>query len=381
MKILAVDDDFTALEILELALSAAGYDNFDLAQSPGEALAFIAEAETPYDCLLLDIVMPEMDGVALCRHVRQMPLYAHVPIIMITAVQHKDTLTSAIASGATDYVSKPFDGLELVTRLRAAESLMNATKAAHRHARPNPVKARAERASALQLPDAFSLESKPGLVSQADLVCEFMETDQLRRSMHMFSVAVSDVERLWDALTATEFRAFVNELANSIYHVTAAWNPRISYTGHGVFLVALFDVGFISAKGIHSVFKASLATTAFQTVAACRAEIALCVEHVRLSDPDDHLRINALFQAGTIARGNAAHRTTAECETDMRHQILGRDQQCVVTSYEIALMKAAPQKIIPRRISRGQQRASQVSEASADKRDAAVGKQPFLFER
>jgi len=65
----------------------------------------------------------------------------------------------------------------------------------------------------------------------------------------------------------------------------------------------------------------------------------------------------------------------------MRHQILGRDQQCVVTSYEIALMKAAPQKIIPRRISRGQQRASQVSEASADKRDAAVGKQPFLFER
>lgn len=97
MKILAVDDDITALEILELALSAAGYEQFDLAQSAAEALQYLEDATIPYDCLLLDIMMPGMDGVALCRHVRQMPAYAGVPIIMITASKHKDTLTSAIA--------------------------------------------------------------------------------------------------------------------------------------------------------------------------------------------------------------------------------------------------------------------------------------------
>lgn len=374
MKILAVDDDITALELLELALRAAGYQHFDLAQSSDEALAFIADAETPYECLLLDIVMPEMDGVALCRHVRQLPLYSHVPIIMITGVQHKDTLTSAIASGATDYVNKPFDGLELVTRLRAAEALMKATRGATR----NAVDPATKRVSVLQLSDGFSLDPKPGLVSQADLVCEFMQTDQLRRSVHLFSVAVSDVEDLFEAIPDVQFRAFVNELATSISRITQAWGARISYTGNGVFVVALCDVGFQSAKGIHSVFKDSLAPLTFETVAPYRREIHLCVEQVRLSDPDHCLGIETLFQAGAIARDKAANRTSAKQEVEIRHRVLGRDKISSVTSYEIPLMKAAPKKVIPKRISRRQKDACETSEVSAAKRVPAFQKRSLL---
>lgn len=265
-------------------------------------------------------------------------------------------------------MNKPFDGLELVTRLRAAALLMNATKATSRHSRLMPVAARDKSASTLHFSDGFSLDPEPGLVTQAELVCEFMETDQNRRCVHLFSVAISDAEHLWGAVSAIEFRTFVNQLAKSIARITQTWEPRISYIGDGVFVVALLDAGFLSTKGIHTVFRSSLETMAFEALARYRGEIALCVEHVRLSDPDDFLRVDALFKAGVIAKSNAAHRTRGKGEKEIRHQLMEGGEDRPFTSYKFPLMKTAPEKIMPRRVSRQRKAIPETSESSASKR-------------
>ena len=355
MKILVVDDDINALQILELALLEAGYNHFDLAFSASEALEYLENTDAPYDCFLLDIIMPGMNGVDLCQHVRQHPLYAHVPIIMITASQDKDTLTKAIAVGATDYVNKPFDGLELITRLRAAEALMSATKAARRRPRRDTAGSKIATPSALRLSDGFSLDPTAGVVSQADLVCALAETDQFLRSMHLFAVALADVSRLFSALSNLEFRAFINELAGSICSTTHGWQPRMSYIGDGIFIVALFDVGFLSAKEIHKVLKAGLEARLFEAIALYPGEVRLCVYPVHLSEPDEYYRMEVLYRAGRIAKITADYGTTAEYETEVRQQFLGQENKDAGKSYKCKLAKAALKRIVPRRLSPRQQ--------------------------
>ena len=74
-----------------------------------------------FDCLLFDISMPGMDGVELCRCVRQFPQYRQTPVIMLTAMRDMTHMGDAYRAGATDYVTKPFDIEELGLRLHAAQ--------------------------------------------------------------------------------------------------------------------------------------------------------------------------------------------------------------------------------------------------------------------
>ena len=70
--------------------------------------------------MLLDIVMPEMDGVEVCARIRNDPRYADLPIIMVTSLDDMNSLANAFVAGATDYVTKPINRIELVARVRAA---------------------------------------------------------------------------------------------------------------------------------------------------------------------------------------------------------------------------------------------------------------------
>jgi len=125
MRILVVDDAEDSRDLTEAALLSAGYTDIVTAASGWEALKILDVGRTnderpTFDVVLLDIVMPEMDGVEACARIRNDPRYADLPLIMVTALDDMDSLANAFVAGATDYITKPVNRVELVARVRAA---------------------------------------------------------------------------------------------------------------------------------------------------------------------------------------------------------------------------------------------------------------------
>ncbi|GAB1480067.1 hypothetical protein MASR2M74_26390 [Paracoccaceae bacterium] len=124
MKILLVDDDPVFQDILTHSLRALGHEDITKATSAADALVTLQVQTAPFDCILLDIQMPGMDGVSLCQVLRGLPDYRRVPIVMVTSLSAKRFIDDAFAAGATDYVTKPLDRLDLKARLGMVERLV-----------------------------------------------------------------------------------------------------------------------------------------------------------------------------------------------------------------------------------------------------------------
>ncbi len=125
MRILVIDDSEDSRDLTEGALLSAGYTDIVTASSGWEALKILdvgraTEEKPTVDVALLDIVMPEMDGVEACARIRNDPRYADLPIIMVTSLDDMNSLSNAFVAGATDYVTKPVNRVELIARVRAA---------------------------------------------------------------------------------------------------------------------------------------------------------------------------------------------------------------------------------------------------------------------
>lgn len=117
VKILVVDDDPVLLRMVETFLrSAAGNYNVITANSGARALE-VARKEVP-DLILLDLMMPEMDGIAVCEKLRASRTTYLIPVIMLTASASQIHRLDALRTGVDDYVSKPFDPEELEARIQ-----------------------------------------------------------------------------------------------------------------------------------------------------------------------------------------------------------------------------------------------------------------------
>ncbi len=113
-KILIVDDEPDALELLEYNLRQAGH-GVALAEDGREALGK-ARTELP-DLILLDLMLPEVDGLQVCKTLKQDAATCHIPIIMVTAKAAEIDRVLGLELGADDYVTKPFSPRELVLRV------------------------------------------------------------------------------------------------------------------------------------------------------------------------------------------------------------------------------------------------------------------------
>jgi signal transduction histidine kinase len=118
--ILIVDDDPTARETLVAMLDGENYD-LRLAKDGIHALQLLEQFRP--DLILLDVMMPGMDGFEVCRHIRSTPQLAEVPILILTALDDRDSLLKGIESGADDFLSKPADRRELTARVRTITRL------------------------------------------------------------------------------------------------------------------------------------------------------------------------------------------------------------------------------------------------------------------
>jgi two-component system KDP operon response regulator KdpE len=114
LRVLVVDDEPQILRALETTLRAAGYEIETAAT--GEA-ALTQAAVRPPDAVILDLVLPGISGVEVCRELRE---WTQVPVVLLSAVDEEVEKVAALDAGADDYVTKPFGVEELLARLRAS---------------------------------------------------------------------------------------------------------------------------------------------------------------------------------------------------------------------------------------------------------------------
>jgi two-component system KDP operon response regulator KdpE len=112
-RVLVVDDEQQILRALRVILREAGFEA--LPAATGEEALDIASLRHP-DAGIVDLLLPDMDGVELCRRLRE---WTDIPLIVLSAVGDEDAKVRALAAGADDYVTKPFGPRELVARLQA----------------------------------------------------------------------------------------------------------------------------------------------------------------------------------------------------------------------------------------------------------------------
>ncbi len=114
-KILVVDDEPDALELIEFNLKSSGFDV--LTAADGETALRLARTRAP-DLILLDLMLPEVDGLEVCKILRRDPATSNLPIVMLTAKAAEVDRVLGLELGADDYVTKPFSPRELVLRVK-----------------------------------------------------------------------------------------------------------------------------------------------------------------------------------------------------------------------------------------------------------------------
>ena len=116
-KILIVEDEEDINRLIELMLISAGYHNIQKAFDGKEALEKFYKFEP--DLVLLDVMLPELDGFEVCKEIKSNPKYKSTPIIMLTAKKMEEDVLKGFESGAVDYVTKPFSNKILLARIKA----------------------------------------------------------------------------------------------------------------------------------------------------------------------------------------------------------------------------------------------------------------------
>jgi CheY-like chemotaxis protein len=127
MSILIVDDSPDQQVLLRAILGKAGHSEVLTADSAKAAFPMLNmdghESPARIDLILMDVLMPELDGVEACRQIKSRPHLCDIPIIMVTAKNDLSNLQAAFAAGANDYITKPVNGVELLARASSALAL------------------------------------------------------------------------------------------------------------------------------------------------------------------------------------------------------------------------------------------------------------------
>lgn len=122
--VLVVDDNQQNLELLQAYLEDLNCQTIP-AHDGHEALEIIAK--NPPDLILLDVMMPRMSGFEVCRRIKKDPKTSDIPVIMVTALNEFGDIERGIDSGTDDFLSKPVNKLELLTRVKTMLKLKNLT--------------------------------------------------------------------------------------------------------------------------------------------------------------------------------------------------------------------------------------------------------------
>jgi diguanylate cyclase (GGDEF)-like protein len=123
MKVLIADDDIVSRRLLQVSLTNAGY-RVQIAVDGAEALRAFEQQECPR-LVVMDWMMPKMDGLEVCRAIRKLSPEPYIYIILLTARGRQEEIIEGLEAGADDYITKPFDLQELKARVRAGKRILD----------------------------------------------------------------------------------------------------------------------------------------------------------------------------------------------------------------------------------------------------------------
>jgi CheY-like chemotaxis protein len=276
IKILAVDDDPFIRELFPSIFEMVDVTDIQTADGGASALQMIAQADTPFDCLILDVDMPHMDGIELCGRIRTLPTYRDKPVLMLTAKTDAVSIENAFVAGANDYISKPFNLKDIYNRIRVAERLLKASQSVKRVDPCNIVKD-APRGS-----HAFDVGQKLVLANVERLIFSFSLGNYLtqldRRDLEncqVFCVALGDARTLYNCSTTEEFMTILTDLADAICETVTCPHLLMSYEGNGSFLCITRDTNLPQWQEIEAKLQQSIDDSSH--VPAVRTKTALTV--------------------------------------------------------------------------------------------------------
>ncbi|WEK06190.1 MAG: PleD family two-component system response regulator [Candidatus Devosia phytovorans] len=162
-RILIVDDIPTNVRLLEARLSAEYYDVVTASSGP-EALAILNSSDV--DIVLLDVMMPDMDGFEVCRRIKANVRTQHVPVVMITALDQPSDRVNGLEAGADDFLTKPVDDVQLMARVKSLARLKSLT---------DELRARAMTGQQIAIEDAIRAMDKINTAGGSILI---VDTDQ-----------------------------------------------------------------------------------------------------------------------------------------------------------------------------------------------------------
>ena len=259
VKILVVDDDSIILELIKLYLASIDFNDVHLALSGAEALDMVAAQDVPFDCVLLDINMPQMTGIELLVTLRRLPQYADVAVIMLTALSDRRHVAQAFVAGAWDYIIKPFDPFDLETRVHAARIRMIEIDREARARKASTATAPAKDFETLFRSSAKSVTAQSaGEIAETGVIDGDRFENCLERlalnSPNAISLAVLELENLpaiARKLGAEMTDRYLVSLVDHLSETLGDGKAILAYQGHGVFLVLSF-VGPESDRNIVS---------------------------------------------------------------------------------------------------------------------------------
>jgi PleD family two-component response regulator len=261
MRILVIDDSEDGRDIAEAMLLAAGYEHVSTAGSAAEAYRLLgiggsAAEPIDIDLILLDIVMPGIDGIETCARIRSDRRYGSVPIIMVTALGDTDSLANAFVAGATDYITKPVNRVELLARARSALKL----------------KAELDRREAREV-ELSRLASKPGDrrasnwidpatgLFAGEMAEAYLLADENFPPGSETSVIALEIDRLSAHLAAMKQPdpAILARVASAVRATVAAVGVIAAIYRNGVIVLVLPDQSRASATNFGEALRASVA--------------------------------------------------------------------------------------------------------------------------
>lgn len=253
MKTLIVDDDPLFLDLMEQTLRAIGYADVYRARSAREALRAVHATKDPFQCFLLDIQMPDMNGIELCVALRENPDHAYTPILMVTAMTEKHFVDQAFQAGANDYVTKPIEGIEIKARMGMVQRLLT-ERMQTGSLQFQLFETEAAFGQHLAFDEPFILPDVPWVLPYSSLENYVLRLGNMRMFTSVaIGIHVKNAHALYAASTGVEFIDHMSEIALAISEEIPRSPSFLAYVGLGDFCAVIprlsqIDPRFVSMQ-------------------------------------------------------------------------------------------------------------------------------------